>query len=149
MRKHFISFLHCISRGDGVRGAHHMMQFGEKQSCANPGDFEADMSIMFRKECDIYSKRGVDVDRVSHHPLRDSCRKPVILTLAAWPDPWKLQAVTKMALCCIPDSDRKRRRSTRNMCRPLHSLNELCEEACSECTGTADTMMSICAPRRS
>lgn len=67
MRKHFISFLHCISRGDGVRGAHHMMQFGEKQSCANPAGFEADMSVMFRKECDIYSKRGVDVDRVSPH----------------------------------------------------------------------------------
>ncbi len=67
VRKHFISFLHCISCGDGVRGAHHMMQFGEKQSCANPGGFEADMSVMFRKECDIYSKRGVDVDRVSPH----------------------------------------------------------------------------------
>ena len=68
VRKHFISFLHCISRGDGVRGAYHMLHFGQKQSCANPGGFEADMCAMFKEECNIYSKRGVDVDRVSSHP---------------------------------------------------------------------------------
>ena len=69
VRKHFISFLHCISQGDGVRGAHHMLQFGEKQSCMNPAGFEADMCAMFRTECNIYAKRGVDVDRVC--PLPD------------------------------------------------------------------------------
>lgn len=64
MRKHFISFLHCISRGDGVRGARHMLCFGERQTCANTAGFEADMAAMFRTECNIYARRGVDVDRV-------------------------------------------------------------------------------------
>ena len=65
VRKHFISFLHCIARGDGNRSAHHMLQFGEKQACLHPAAFTADMQDMFRQECDIHSKRGVDVDRVS------------------------------------------------------------------------------------
>ena len=64
VRKHFISFLHCIARGDGNRGAYHMLQFGEKQACLHPAAFTTDMQDMFRQECDIHSKRGVDVDRV-------------------------------------------------------------------------------------
>ncbi|CAK0783811.1 hypothetical protein CVIRNUC_007011 [Coccomyxa viridis] len=64
VRKHFISFLHCIARGDGNRGAYHMLQFGKKQACLHPAAFTTDMQNMFRQECDIHSKRGVDVDRV-------------------------------------------------------------------------------------
>ena len=80
VRKHFISFLHCIAAGDGARGAYHMLQFGEKQACADPGAFEVDMCAMFARECNIYALRGVDVDRVCPCPshfvsagLNDAC----------------------------------------------------------------------------
>ena len=80
VRKHFISFLHCIAAGDGARGAYHMLQFGEKQACADPGAFEVDMCAMFACECNIHAPRGVDVDRVCPCPshfigsgLNDAC----------------------------------------------------------------------------
>lgn len=64
VRKHFISFLHAISKGDGAAGTRHMLAFGKQQSCPDPTAFEADMTDMFRRECNIYSRRGVDVDLV-------------------------------------------------------------------------------------
>ena len=89
VRKHFISFLHCIAAGDGARGAYHMLQFGEKQACADPGAFEVDMSVMFARECNIHAPRGVDVDRVcpcSSHlissGLDDAC--PLCSHVSGW-----------------------------------------------------------------
>lgn len=71
VRKHFISFLHAISKGDARAGTRHMLHFGAQQTCTNPAAFERDMTAMFAKECNIYSKRGVDVDRVCHtHSLK-------------------------------------------------------------------------------
>ncbi len=64
VRKHFISFLHAISKGDGAAGTRHMLHFGAVQTCPDPAAFERDMTAMFARECNIYSKRGVDVDRV-------------------------------------------------------------------------------------
>ncbi len=64
VRKHFISFLHAISKGDGAAGTRHMLAFGKAQTCPDPAAFQHDMTAMFRRECNIYSKAGVDVDQV-------------------------------------------------------------------------------------
>lgn len=66
VRKHFISFLHAISKGDGAAGTRHMLAFGKAQTCPEPAAFQADMTAMFRRECNIYSASGVDVDRVTN-----------------------------------------------------------------------------------
>ena len=34
------------------------------QTCQDPAAFTADMAVLWAKECNIYSARGVDVDRV-------------------------------------------------------------------------------------
>ena len=72
VRKHFISFLHCISRGDGRRGAHHMLHFGQSQMCPHPEAFELDMAAMFGRECNVHSPRGINVDRVRRSARGDN-----------------------------------------------------------------------------
>lgn len=72
MRKHFISFLHAISKGDAAAGTRHMLAFGKHQTCPDPAAFQLDMTAMFRAECNIYSARGVDVDRVRFCPLSNA-----------------------------------------------------------------------------
>jgi hypothetical protein len=41
-----------------------MLHFGAEQGCSDAAAFERDMTAMFSRECNIYSKRGIDVDRV-------------------------------------------------------------------------------------
>jgi aarF domain-containing kinase len=64
VRRHFISFLHMISRGDGRRAAEHLLQWSVNQRCPDPEAFTAALVEMFREKCDIHSEAGIDVDAV-------------------------------------------------------------------------------------
>ncbi|KAK9908907.1 hypothetical protein WJX75_004527 [Coccomyxa subellipsoidea] len=79
VRKHFISFLHAISKGDGAAGTRHMLAFGKAQTCPEPAAFQADMTAMFRRECNIYSASGVDVDRVLKSALHLARKHEVVI----------------------------------------------------------------------
>ena len=65
VRKHFISFLHMISAGNGRRAAHHMLLFSSKQECPRPEAFADDMEAMFNVEAQIDGPDGIDVDKVN------------------------------------------------------------------------------------
>lgn len=65
MRKHFISFLHMISSGNGRRAAHHMLLFSSKQECRRPEAFADDMEALFKVEARIDGPDGIDVDKVN------------------------------------------------------------------------------------
>lgn len=65
VRKHFISFLHMISAGNGRRAAHHMLLFSSKQECPRPEAFADDMEKLFDVEAQIDGPEGIDVDKVS------------------------------------------------------------------------------------
>lgn len=65
VRKHFISFLHMISAGNGRRAAHHMLLFSSKQECRRPEAFADDMEALFNVEAQIDGPDGIDVDKVS------------------------------------------------------------------------------------
>ncbi|CAL8461811.1 g1342 [Coccomyxa elongata] len=79
VRKHFISFLHAISKGDAAAGTRHMLAFGKHQTCPDPAAFQLDMTAMFRAECNIYSARGVDVDRVLKSALQLARKHEVVI----------------------------------------------------------------------
>ncbi|KAK9819987.1 hypothetical protein WJX72_004814 [[Myrmecia] bisecta] len=64
VRKHFISFLHMITSGNGRLAAYHMLRFGRKQECPNPVAFADDMELLFRRDCNIHAPEGIDVDKV-------------------------------------------------------------------------------------
>jgi len=64
VRKHFISFLHMISAGNGRRAAHHMLLFSSKQECRRPEAFADDMEALFNVEAQIDGPDGIDVDKV-------------------------------------------------------------------------------------
>ncbi len=64
VRKHFISFLHMISAGNGRRAAHHMLLFSSKQECRRPEAFADDMEALFNVEAQINGPEGIDVDKV-------------------------------------------------------------------------------------
>ncbi len=64
VRKHFISFLHMISAGNGRRAAHHMLLFSTKQECRRPEAFADDMEALFNVEAQIDGPDGIDVDKV-------------------------------------------------------------------------------------
>ena len=70
IRKHFISFLNLISKGDGHRAAQHLLQWSDDQQCPDPKAFVEDMSSLFRLECDIHSEAGIDLDAVMKSVLR-------------------------------------------------------------------------------
>jgi len=65
VRKHFISFLHMISAGNGRRAAHHMLLFSSKQECRRPEAFADDMEALFNVEAQIDGPDGIDVDKVN------------------------------------------------------------------------------------
>ena len=64
VRKHFISFLHMISAGNGRRAAHHMLLFSSRQECPRPEAFADDMEALFKVEAQIDGPEGIDVDKV-------------------------------------------------------------------------------------
>ncbi|GAX75750.1 hypothetical protein CEUSTIGMA_g3193.t1 [Chlamydomonas eustigma] len=72
VRHHFISFLTAICAGHGARAARHLLQWGAKQRCCNPGAFQRDIVELFKKECDIFRDKGIDLDKVMKEVLRIS-----------------------------------------------------------------------------
>ena len=64
VRKHFISFLHMISSGNGRQAAYHMLLFSTKQECPRPQLFADDMEKLFGVEAQIDAPDGIDVDKV-------------------------------------------------------------------------------------
>lgn len=64
VRKHFISFLHMISAGNGRKAAYHMLLFSTKQECPRPQAFADDMEKLFLVEAQIDGPDGIDVDKV-------------------------------------------------------------------------------------
>ena len=68
VRKHFISFLHMISAGNGRRAAHHMLLFSRNQECPRPEAFADDMEALFKVEANIHGPEGIDVDKVTVMP---------------------------------------------------------------------------------
>ena len=70
IRKHFISFLNLISKGDGDGAARHLLQWSDDQQCPNPDAFIEDMRQLFKTECNVYSVEGIDLDAVMKSVLR-------------------------------------------------------------------------------
>lgn len=64
VRRHFISFLTCISKGDGRRAAHHLLRWGRDQRCPNPAALTADMEALFAERCNVHAPAGIDLDQV-------------------------------------------------------------------------------------
>ncbi|KAL0035601.1 hypothetical protein WJX79_001935 [Trebouxia sp. C0005] len=77
VRKHFISFLHMISAGNGRRAAHHMLLFSTKQECPRPEAFADDMEALFTVEAQIDGPDGIDVDKVLKDVLKLARRHEV------------------------------------------------------------------------
>ncbi|KAL0050818.1 hypothetical protein WJX82_007739 [Trebouxia sp. C0006] len=77
VRKHFISFLHMISAGNGRRAAHHMLLFSSKQECRRPEAFADDMEALFNVEAQIDGPDGIDVDKVLKDVLKLARRHEV------------------------------------------------------------------------
>ncbi len=50
--------------GDGVRAAEHILQWGQQQSCPDPGAFITAMDVLFDDICCIGLPEGIDLDRV-------------------------------------------------------------------------------------
>lgn len=77
VRKHFISFLHMISAGNGRRAAHHMLLFSSRQECPRPEAFADDMEALFKVEARIDGPEGIDVDKVLKDVLKLARRHEV------------------------------------------------------------------------
>lgn len=70
IRKHFISFLNFISKGDGFNAAQHLLQWSKDQHCRNPSSFIEDMKRLFETDCAIKTSEGIDLDAVMKSVLR-------------------------------------------------------------------------------
>jgi len=70
IRKHFISFLNLIVKGDGYNAARHILQWSEDQKCLNPSAFIEDMKRIFKEECNVHSAEGIDLDSALKSMLR-------------------------------------------------------------------------------
>ncbi|KAL3147271.1 hypothetical protein ABBQ32_002762 [Trebouxia sp. C0010 RCD-2024] len=77
VRKHFISFLHMISAGNGRKAAYHMLLFSTKQECPRPQAFADDMETLFGVEAQISGPDGIDVDKVLKDVLKLARRHEV------------------------------------------------------------------------
>lgn len=64
VRKHFISLLNMIGKGDGRRAAYHMLHMGKIQTCPNPQAFVEGMISLFKQIANIKSPHGIDLDQV-------------------------------------------------------------------------------------
>ncbi|GMH32943.1 hypothetical protein BSKO_00777 [Bryopsis sp. KO-2023] len=64
VRKHFISFLNMISKGDGENAAQHFLHWSDDQQCPDPEAFVQDMVALFEEHCDVQSPEGIDLDKV-------------------------------------------------------------------------------------
>eukprot|EP00210_Caulerpa_lentillifera_P007052 g6746.t1 len=70
IRKHFISFLNMISKGDGYSAAQHLLQWSDDQQCPDPVAFTEEMQQLFAAQCNIKTDEGVDLDLVMKSVLR-------------------------------------------------------------------------------
>lgn len=81
VRRNFIGFLMAIASGDGQRAAETLLLWSPEGTCADMASFEDDMRGLFRRQCDIRSEEGIDVDAVLKATLQLCRYGPLIIAV--------------------------------------------------------------------